>query len=158
MSTKDQELADKIADAVYGKVAGTFTDFMSNMEEGQKGFHEDIKGQMARIDKKIVGWKWFIIILIAWSVFMFSVFVYYHNNYITTGRKVYLFNRETKIWGDELKQSQLNGVSPITRSLSVNISQYSEEQKDSIRKENVRQMEISAEKDWKEYKDKYGKK
>ena len=77
---------DELTDAVYDRIAGTFTDFMKNIEDGQKGNLIEIKEQISKLNKKVVGWGWFIFILIVWSIIMFFAYVTYHNHYLKTGK------------------------------------------------------------------------
>jgi hypothetical protein len=47
----DQE-ANQVADAVYGKISGTFVEFMKNLEIGQKGIFTKIEEQIQLLEAK----------------------------------------------------------------------------------------------------------
>jgi hypothetical protein len=47
----DQE-ANQVADAVYGKISGTFVEFMKNLEIGQKGIFTKIEDHEIRLNVK----------------------------------------------------------------------------------------------------------
>jgi hypothetical protein len=97
---------------------------------------KDVEKQISRINKRIVGWGWFVFILIIWSIIMFFAFALYHNNYLRTGKEFKLFRSESYEWESALKDAQTRGYSPITRGLSVDTKERTDAQKDSIINEN----------------------
>jgi hypothetical protein len=127
MSEQDKK-AENIADIVYDKIAVPFKKFMENMEEGQKNSLKALSDQISKINKRVVGWPWFIVILLAWSILMFFAFIRYHNRFLTE-----------EYFNHVQKQSEQNDKGTTRSGHEVPKSVY-EIRKDSIRDDSLKKI------------------
>ena len=123
---------NELTDTVCNRFAGEFKSFMENMELGQNNFQTETKAQIAKINKKVVGWGWVIvtsIITFIISVLVaFLILTWYHERYLSP-----------VVQAREQHENELNDRG-VTRSGHVIPKSIYEIRKDSIRDDSLRKI------------------
>lgn len=144
-----QQQKNDLINAVITDLGNVNIEHKADVDRQIRGFKDDIIKQITKVNKKVVGWPWFIIILLIWSILFFIGFVYYHNNYLSVGRKIHMFGNE--LFLTSRKNTQIH-YSPITRGPSK--KKYTDAQNDSIHESNICSIQKVIEKTNKDYENK----
>jgi hypothetical protein len=81
---ENDAFADKVANAVYGKIASTFSDFMYNIEVGQNGIQTELEGIKSDVEilkkrnsNKAIAKRIILAVIIALIVGGIALFIFY---------------------------------------------------------------------------------